>query len=372
MACSNCYNGCIETISDKCVKYTGLSIPAFGIQNGDSLSYVEQALITFLASTIDGTGIKISISEDDYCELVSQYLDDCSEVTALALFKALIKAACDLQEQIDTEKARIDVIEAPYSVGCLTGVTSGSGTHDILQAVITKLCTISTDLTNLATNLDTNYVKIANINAYIAAYIASTTTATRYYTRMVPYSIEGYWGSLSFFDATGAGIIGTEWEKIYLCNGNNGTPDLRGRVPVGAISGVPGGTLAAAVNPASDPTFNPNYALGDVQGANKVTLSSTQIPVHNHPITDPGHTHILATDEDVSTSPIGAGDYVAREGAAGADSEYSLQASVLSTPTVGKVYEADTGITETEDAGSGGAHDNKQPVLAVHFITYIP
>ncbi|BCU97892.1 MAG: hypothetical protein CM15mV19_1420 [uncultured marine virus] len=45
--CSNCYNGCTEITSDKCVKYTGVDVPILGIKNGDSLSYVEQALITF-------------------------------------------------------------------------------------------------------------------------------------------------------------------------------------------------------------------------------------------------------------------------------------------------------------------------------------
>ena len=55
--CSNCYNGCTEIVSDRCVKYTGIDVPVLGIQTGDSLSFVEQALITFLTSTLDGTGI---------------------------------------------------------------------------------------------------------------------------------------------------------------------------------------------------------------------------------------------------------------------------------------------------------------------------
>ena len=370
--CSNCYGGCIETVSDKCVKYTGLSVPAFDIQNGDSLSYVEQALITFLASTLNGSGITITIPEEDYCTLVSGYLQSCSTVTALDLFKALVKAACNLQEQIDTESARIDTIEAAYSVSCLSGVTSGSGTHAIVQAIITKLCSINTDLANLATDVDTNYVKIADINSYIAAYIASTTSATRYYTRMVPYAITMYSGSLSYFDATGAGITATEWEKIYLCNGNNGTPDLRGRVPVGAINGVPGGAMSAAVNPASDPTFNPNYSLGDVQGANKQTLSTSQIPSHNHTLTDPGHTHILATDEDVTAgTQVGPDEYIPATSTTGVDIEYSLVGASLPTPTVGKVLENTTGIS-LADTGGGAAHDNKQPVIALYFIIYIP
>jgi len=60
--CSNCYNGCVETTSDQCVRYTGVDVPVLGIQTGDSLSYVEQALITFLTSTLDGSGIILTIN----------------------------------------------------------------------------------------------------------------------------------------------------------------------------------------------------------------------------------------------------------------------------------------------------------------------
>ena len=45
--CSNCYNGCVEITSDKCIKYTGVDVPILGIKNGDSLSFIEQSLITF-------------------------------------------------------------------------------------------------------------------------------------------------------------------------------------------------------------------------------------------------------------------------------------------------------------------------------------
>ena len=65
--CSNCYNGCTEITSDKCVKYTGVDVPILGIKTGDSLSFVEQALITFLGSTLDGTGIQPVVPPSDIC-----------------------------------------------------------------------------------------------------------------------------------------------------------------------------------------------------------------------------------------------------------------------------------------------------------------
>jgi microcystin-dependent protein len=369
--CSNCYDGCVQITSDRCVKYTGIDVPVLGILKGDSLSYVEQALITFLTSTLNGTGITIDIDEELYCELVSQYLQECSTVTALDLFKALVQAACNLQEQIDAVAADIAVIEADYTLECLEGVAAGDGTHAIVQAVITKLCVIDESLAALAVDIDVNYVKISDLNGYIQAYLDSIAATTRYSNRMVPYTAVEYYGSLGNFDATGAGLPDTEWEQIYLCNGLNGTPDKRGRAPVGAIVGVPGGAMSSIVDPASDATFNPNYAVGDVAGANKQTLTIPQIPVHAHGVTDPTHTHVLAVDVASSSVPLIAGQYVANQGTAGTDSEYSLANAVAGDPSTGKVASSSTGISLT-NTGGGAAHDNKQPVLACYYIMYLP
>ncbi len=363
--CSNCYNGCVETTSDQCVKYTGVNVPVLGIQTGDSLSYVEQALITFLTSTLDGTGIKPVIDPAIICNLVNQYLPDCEDLNATNLFIALIKAACDLQEQVDAVVADVAVIEAPYTVGCLTGVTGSSGTHAIVQAVITKLCGLEVELDALALDVDTNYVKLSDLNSLIAAYIASIGTSTKYYNRMVPYAVVEYYGSLTGkFDGTGAGIVGTDWEKIYLCNGNNGTPDKRGRVPVGATTGMGGGPF----NPAVDPGIagNPSYALLGTAGSNTVTLGPTQIPAHSHlataTVTDPGHLHTIAYahGEADQNEPGTYGDLMDMNG---------TKSSSTSTNT------AFTGVSVAVAVGSTGgglAHDNFQPGLGCYYIMYIP
>jgi hypothetical protein len=41
------------------------------------------------------------------------------------------------------------------------------------------------------------------------------------------------------FDGNGLGKIGTDWEGWALCDGRNGTPDLRGRFPVGRTDANP-------------------------------------------------------------------------------------------------------------------------------------
>lgn len=383
MSCSNCFNGCSEIVSDRCVRYTGVDVPVLGIKTGDSLSYVEQALIEFLTSTLDGSGIKPNIDPTIICNLVKQYLPTCGDLTVTDLLTALIKAACDLQTQVTAIVAQLAVIEAPYNVDCLTGVTSTSGTHAILQAVITKLCTLETSLTALALNVSTNYVAIADINDYIAAYLASLNPGgtVPYSEKMLPYTAVEYYGSLSNFDSTGAGIIGTQWEKIYLCNGLNGTPDKRGRVGVGAIKNVPGGPLDTAVDPLTPVTgiFNPNYDLGTKAGSNSVILTIQQIPLHSHTattttatITPATHSHLtVGTNSDV-TSPT-TSTYITASYSTGGNLGYSLRGS--NTSSGGRTTDVTQSIAVAITNGSTGQdqpHSNNQPALACYYIMYIP
>jgi microcystin-dependent protein len=370
MSCTNCYNGCVEIVSDKCVRYTGNSVPALEIETGDNLLVVEQSLIDKVVSFLDGTGISITIDSEAYCNLVTQYLPpcfpECGDPSALDLFTALVKAACNLQVQVDAVEADIAVLNADYNVGCLSGVTSSSDTHAVVQAVITKLCQLGVDLNALALDLDTNYVKLADLNTLIQAYLDSITPSNQYYTKMVPYTAVEYYGSLGNFDITGAGNPANGFDKIYLCNGLNGTPDKRGRVPVGAIIGVGGGAL----DPAVDPIFvgNPNYALGDGGGANQVILNTTQIPAHSHPVTvtDPGHLHAPGTSifrGNRTTDDSGGTQCVATQltnpGPALTGPEYTTSATTGINVTIG-------------NTGGGLGHANIQPVRACYYIMYIP
>lgn len=373
MSCTNCYNGCVEIVSDKCVRYTGETVPALGIESGDNLLVVEQSLIDKVVSFLDGTGISIAIDSEAYCNLVTKYLPpcfpECGNPSALDLFTALVKAACDLQVQVDAVEADIAVLNADYNVDCLSGVTSSSDTHAVVQAVITKLCALGLDLEALALDLDTNYVKLADLNTLIQAYLDSL-APTQNYTKMVPYTAVEYYGPLGYFDITGAGIAADGFDKIYLCNGLNGTPDKRGRVPVGAIVGVGGGALDAAVDPIY--SGNPNYALGDGGGANSVTLNSTQIPAHSHPvtITDPGHYTTIKT----AVSNVAEWDYNStRDGNPITRIENIAGNMVGSEQIATTTTKAYTGVSASvSNTGGGLSHANIQPVRACYYIMYIP
>jgi microcystin-dependent protein len=364
--CSNCYNGCTEIVSDRCVKYTGIDVPVLGIQTGDSLSFVEQALITFLTSTLDGTGVKINLDSIDICALVQKYLPTCGDLSIVDISKALIEAACDLQEQVDAIDADLATLNANYTIGCLTGVTASSDTHAIVQAVINKLCQIEVNLVALAADLTLNYSSNgAELDAYIANYLAThSSSASLVSNRMVPYSVVLYFGPLSNFSSTGVGT--GNWANIYLCNGLNGTPDLRGRVPVGVTAVPGGGTYSPQVDPALG---NPNYTLNVPLGTNGVTLTVGQLPAHAHPgsiattaISPNPHTHAISPQVPISTGQIissGSG---------------STGASVPVNTTLSAENVSLTAATTLAIASQGGgqSHENFQPGLGCYYIQYRP
>jgi len=385
--CSNCYNGCAQIVSDKCVKYTGDPSEALGIETGDTLLSVEETLINNIVSFLDGTGIDITINPTAYCDLVTSYLPSCKPIcsppTAVELFEALVKAACNLQEQVDAVVEDIAELNSDYDVDCLDGVTDSSDTHDVVQAIITKLCELGVDLEALALDVDTNYVKKSEIDTYIAAYLNSTAITNKYYTKMVPYTVVEYYGALSGyptgsdgFGPTGIGI--GYWEKIYLCNGLNGTPDKRGRVPVGVTNGMGGG----AFDPAVDPLVagNPTYSLNTKAGTNTVTLSSAQIPGHTHTatssVTDPKHRHFIvnSTAGGESAPDVGASNTANYRHDLEDGLSYRMTGSA-NAATLGLSSESTTGITVSttnSSTGGGGSHANNQPALACYYIMYIP
>ena len=372
MSCSNCFNGCAEIVSDQCVRYTGIDVPVLGIKTGDSLSYVEQALIEFLTSTLNGTGIKLEINPQIICEIVSKNLVACEDLTLPNVISAIIKAVCELDVRVTALEEDFAALEGPYTIGCLTGVTSTSGTHAILQAVITKLCAHIVDFNAFVLDVETNYVKKSELCALVAA-CTPPAPPVLYKDRMVPFTVVEYYGTISGnFDGTGAGL--GAWDKIYLCNGNNGTPDKRGRVPVGATTGMGGGPFNPAVDPAV--AGNPSYTLGGTAGSNTVVLTTPQIPAHSHTaapvITDPGHTHFttLAGGQVAitSTTPL------AQTATYGGNTSYAL-AGANGTPDIGITNSKTTGISiniTNSSTGGGLAHNNFQPGLGCYYIMYIP
>ena len=367
MSCSNCFNGCTEIISDQCVKYTGFNIPALGISNGDSLADVELKITTFIIELSTGEGVIPVINPSDLCSLVSGFLPVSGEITLNDVISALIRSICSLKTSVTAIESTLTTLNANYTIGCLTGVTASSDTHEILQAAINKLCSTAADLTALETEVDTNYVKLADLNALIQAYLNSIAPSNLYKNRMVPNVAYEYYGSLSGFDVTGAGS--GLFANVYLCNGNNGTPDKRGRVAVGTTDGSMAGNIpmSSVVNPSTP--GNPSYSLNGLAGANNVTLTTNQIPSHTHTATatvvDPGHNH----------QPANGGDFAiwlnneanAGSGSSGFEVDETNHPSSTNIKTTGITVSVTNSST-----GLGQSHINIQPTIGAYYIMHIP
>lgn len=87
-----------------------------------------------------------------------------------------------------------------------------------------------------------------------------------------------------------SGSLGSIPGGWALCNGANGTPDLRDRFVLGA-----GGTSGNATATGGSRNRSLNTALGGAHTpagtASPVALTLAQLPAHDHDITDAGHTH---------------------------------------------------------------------------------
>jgi len=102
---------------------------------------------------------------------------------------------------------------------------------------------------------------------------------------------------------------------FVLCDGNNGTPDLRDRFIVGAGS---------------------TYSKGDTGGASSVTLTINQIPSHNHSYNSANHPTSTGPEQDQGGSP-----------------ENRTTFNVSKT---------------TGNTGGGQSHENRPPYYALFYI----
>ena len=164
----------------------------------------------------------------------------------------------------------------------------------------------------------------------------------------IPVGFIGMWSGA-------VNAIPTGWA---LCNGTNGTPDLRDRFIVGAGS---------------------TYAVGATGGAASVTLTEAQIPSHTHSITastasagahthtatvtDPGHSHSVYYDMGTTTNN-------ANETVAASGSTFSTSTAATGITVALSTEGAHThSVTATAaSTGGGQSHENRPPYYALAYI----
>lgn len=352
MACTNCFENCGDNhTSDRCVEYTGDPIPSLNICKGDNLSIVETAIINGLISSLNGTGITLGDITLANCPYLLQKFIG-KNPTLINFIQLLIDSECELKALIDAINTQLGST-ATFSTGCLSGLPAKPTPNDILQALILDYCNIK----GLVTAFPTTYVKLSDLTNLVTQIIANLgltggSTAIQYANYIPLKTAMPYFGDLSGFDNTGKGLAASGLLGLFLCNGLNGTPDLRGRSIVGAIKNVPGGSIDAAVDPSIAINPNTNYAVFDRFGENYHLLTTSEIPAHTHTVNDPGHKHTQTVFQAINNGgPVPVGF---------ANTNNNLTGSYFT-------LNATTGIT-LASTGNGNRHYNVQPSIAALWI----
>ena len=125
--------------------------------------------------------------------------------------------------------------------------------------------------------------------------------------------------------------------------------DKRGRVSAGKDD--MGGTSANRLTNQSGGLNGDT--LGATGGSETHTLTTAELAVHSHSITDVQHTHGITPTNGLVQGQ--AGSFDPTTGTHGAPANLSIN-------------NAFTGITGTNNAGSGNAHNNVQPTIIVNYI----
>jgi microcystin-dependent protein len=153
--------------------------------------------------------------------------------------------------------------------------------------------------------------------------------------------------------------IPTGWN---LCDGTNGTPDLRDRFVVGAGS---------------------TYSVGSTGGADQVSLTAPQLPSHSHPVvasidSSGSHAHTVTIDGVgnhghpggviTAAGPIAVivGTGPVRWGNSGTFGGAGSHSHGVSINAVGD--HVHTISVSLGDSGAGDPHENRPPFYSVAFI----
>ena len=239
-----------------------------------------------------------------------------------------------------------------------TGATSAAAARTNLGAAATSHTHTIAQVTNLQNTLNGKAPvshthttsQITGLQAYIESLIGSATGSGG----GIPAGVICMWSGA-------ANSIPSGWA---LCNGSNGTPDLRDRFIVGA-----GNT----------------YSPGNIGGSESVALTTNQMPVHSHELslsglrTSPassssgGGGYFYVRTASYAGGPSSSGSTLLIQGMVGADnSGTTASPSIINISGGGGGGGSHThsvyGSGSINNTGGGQAHENRPPYYALCFI----
>jgi len=121
-------------------------------------------------------------------------------------------------------------------------------------------------------------------------------------------------------------------------------PDLRGRTVIGAGQG----------------TGLTTRTIAQKLGEETHTLTEAELAPHTHTITDPGHSHTIASQGTTAAAPVG----VAGSGSCGVYCGTQQQPIVFGPTTA---VSTKTGVTAVA-TGGGTAHNTMQPSIVLNYL----
>lgn len=230
---------------------------------------------------------------------------------------------------VTTEKiADSSVTTSKINNGSITGEKIDENVKKASNITATALNEQDTSEANVQAKLNKLYQDLIGMtqgsvadNSITSSKIANESVTTEKITfglSLVPSGFIGMW--------SGSNVP----EGWYLCDGSNGTPDLRDRFIVSAGN---------------------SYEIGNVGGSNNVTLDITQMPPHNHKVKMTG---------EATFKTGGYGNYGHRKNVINIEEQTN---AYWYTDTI-----EITGDCTCENTGGGQPHENRPPYYALAFI----
>ena len=148
------------------------------------------------------------------------------------------------------------------------------------------------NITGSAVTLNNSVLNNSTATTQLPATSNTAVATTAFVHSVVPVGVIWMWNSTAVSIPSG-------WQ---LCDGSNGTPDLRDRFIVGA-----GSTYNVAATGGSNSTTLTLSNLPSHAHSASSTFTGTAMGSHSHTITDPGHSHYTGSSDGIGSSR-GGGD----------------------------------------------------------------